>query len=93
LDFFFLSPFTFQLSQLISLTIFSKLGTMGSFVVANLSLFEVNHIPDRSEVLLIDYVSFHTTRNRDKTDVNFDVLVLEVEGMLPNINADDGVMS
>ena len=31
-------------------------------------------------------------RNRDKTDVTFDVLVLELEGMLPNISADGGVM-
>ena len=28
-----------------------------------------------------------------QTDVSFDVLVLKVEGMLPDINADDGMMS
>ena len=73
---------------------FLKLGTADSFVVASLRLFKVDYIPDRSEVLLKrDYVSFHTNWNRDKTDVSFDILVLEVEGMLPNINADDGLMS
>jgi len=28
-----------------------------------------------------------------QTDVNFDVLVLKVKGMLPNINTDDGSVS
>ena len=46
--------------------IFSKLGTTGSFDVASLGLFEVDYIPDRSEILLTDYVSFHINRNQDK---------------------------
>ena len=34
--------------------------------------------------------AFTQRGNRDKTDVSFDVFVLKVEGMLPDINTDDG---
>ena len=40
---------------------FSKPGAMDSFDVARLGLFEVNNIPDRSKILLKDYVSLHTS--------------------------------
>ena len=39
---------------------FLELGAIGSFDVASLGLFEINNIPDRSEILLTDYVSFRT---------------------------------
>ena len=70
--------------------IFSKLGTIGGFDVARLGFFEVNNKPDRSEILLIDYVSFIYKEEPRQTDVSFNILVLKVEGMLPDINADDG---
>ena len=38
-------------------------------------------------------MSAFTQKEPRQTDVSFDVLVLKVEGMLPNINADDGNMS
>jgi hypothetical protein len=64
LDFF---SFTFAMDFSTNIiAMLSKLGAFGSFDVASLGLIEVNNIPDGSEILLIDYVSFHAKRNRDK---------------------------
>lgn len=48
----FLLSFTFVLDfPTYIVAMFSKLGAMDCFVVANLGLIEVNNIPDRSEIL------------------------------------------
>ena len=48
---------------------------------------------DRSEILLYVSKLRQFPGQIGQTDVNFDILVLKVEGVLPDINTDDGNMS
>ena len=61
----FFPSFTFAINIV---AIFSKLRAIASFDVARLSLFEVNNIPNRIEILLLDYVSLHTSHRRPETN-------------------------
>ena len=57
-----------------------------NILVALLSLLEIHHVPNRIEILQsISQVAFVI----ESTHVGLDILVLEVERMLPDINTND----
>lgn len=74
----------------------SSLRRLGSLDEALLSLLEVDNVPDGLEVLEERIrASARVRRHRDAqgTHVGLHVLVLQVEGVLPNVDTDNGYMS
>ena len=61
-------------------------------LVAGFGLFEVDDIPDSGKVLR-QIIRTLISRKNSSTYVDLDVLVLEIEGMLPDVDTDDGDVS
>lgn len=72
---------------------FLQLGTTSGFGETLLGLFEVDHLPNCFEILRIKMRPAPGTSNEKITYINLDVEILEVEGMLPDVDADDGDMA
>ena len=69
-----------------------QLGSTGSLNKALLSLLEVDDVPDGVEVLQWQVSAVQRKDQCRKTYVSLDVEVLEVESVLPDVDADDGDM-
>ena len=69
----------------------SKLMAANSLGIATLSFFEIDDLPDGFEVLRDHQISEKEKRQYIiRTHVSLNVEVLQVKGVLPNVNADDG---
>ena len=69
----------------------SQLGGCSTFNVTLLGFVPVDHVPNSIEVLTIEEKGMTRGENGvgdDRAHVNFDVQVLEVERVLPNVDTD-----
>ena len=78
----------------------TALGRLGSLDEAALGLLEVDHVPDRRQVLRTlmispPFPSPHrgtkaNAKHENATHISLNIMILEIKRVLPDVDADDG---